>query len=169
MFLVTICYQTVLALSHLPSLDSAPQGCNHLKETLIILCIKRVWCLYITKEITKYISYTPLIIGLHLSLPLGSQDPCQWIRVSFPFSNGLIRHHYHLLIEMMKLLTVVKLLSLISPVQYCGVMQIVTQFERQSVHRKWRCGVFYYVSTHLGSFSLVFLLTVFTSTFPKDL
>lgn len=74
------------------------------------------------------------------------------IIVSFPFSNGLIRQHYHLLIEMMKLLTVVKLRSLISPVQYCGLMQIVRQFTRHSVHRKWRCGVL----LHIHSFWPIF-------------
>jgi len=80
--------------------------------------------------------------------------------ISFPFSNGLIRQHYHLLIEMTKLLTVDKLLSFVSPVQYCGLIH----FTRHSVHRKWRCGVLCYVSTHLAPFSLVFLLTMSAST-----
>jgi len=51
MFLVTICYQKVLALSHFPSLDSAPQDCNHLKETHIVYQ-KGVVSVYIAKEIT---------------------------------------------------------------------------------------------------------------------
>jgi hypothetical protein len=89
--------------------------------------------------------------------------------ISFPFSNGLIRQHYHLPLEMMMLLTVDKLLSLVSPVQYCGLMWIVMQFTRHSVHRKCRCGVFCYVFTQLAPFSFVFLLTMCTSTLPKNL
>lgn len=105
MCLVTNIYQKVLAVSD--SSSSAPWDCNHLKETVVILFLKRVSYVYYERNniINMYLavtdSGTSFIFVCWFLKPLSTDTV-----IFLPFCHGFIRPHYHLLITMVKLVTV---------------------------------------------------------------